>query len=299
VTAGEIARALGGRRSGAGWMARCPAHGDRTPSLALRDGSDGRVLVFCHAGCSQDAVIDALRRRGLWPTDHERVWLPRPPAPSGTNHQGGSMDAQRIALARQLWAAAKPIDGTPGETYLRTRGILIKLPSNLRFAMLNHREAASLLPCLLARVDGIDGGIVGVHRTFLRPDGRGKAQVPTPRMALGAIRGGAVRLGPTAVEIGLAEGIENALSAMQLHPGLAVWAGLCVGNLASISLPPEVTTLRLFLDGDAAGSPAARAAAVAALAHMRSGRRVYIHRALAGMDWNDVLQDPAPRAADG
>jgi hypothetical protein len=82
VTAETIARALGGRKSGRGWSARCPAHDDRTPSLSLRDGESGRVLVHCHAGCDQGAVIDALRARGLWPEtirpdrtpDQRRAW---------------------------------------------------------------------------------------------------------------------------------------------------------------------------------------------------------------------------------
>ncbi len=61
-----LAIALGGRQQGDGWISRCPAHDDRTPSLSIHD-RDGRILVHCHAGCDQDAVIEALRRRGLWP----------------------------------------------------------------------------------------------------------------------------------------------------------------------------------------------------------------------------------------
>ncbi len=66
VTAAEIARQLRGRKSGAGWSALCPAHDDKTPSLSVRE-VDGKVLVHCHAGCEQRAVIDALKARGLWP----------------------------------------------------------------------------------------------------------------------------------------------------------------------------------------------------------------------------------------
>lgn len=65
--AAEIAAALGGRKSGRGWTARCPAHDDHNPSLSVTDGDDGKVLVYCHAGCSQEAVIGELRHRGLWP----------------------------------------------------------------------------------------------------------------------------------------------------------------------------------------------------------------------------------------
>jgi putative DNA primase/helicase len=67
-TAEEIAAGLGGKRSGRGWTCRCPAHDDRTPSLSVTEADDGKVLVRCHAGCSQDAVIDALRVSGLWPS---------------------------------------------------------------------------------------------------------------------------------------------------------------------------------------------------------------------------------------
>ena len=65
MTAAEITRNLHGRKSGAGWMARCPAHDDHNPSLSLRD-VDGKVLIRCHAGCDQRAVLDALKARGLW-----------------------------------------------------------------------------------------------------------------------------------------------------------------------------------------------------------------------------------------
>jgi putative DNA primase/helicase len=66
VTLAEIAHHLHGRKSGMGYMACCPAHKDRNPSLSLRDSSDGRVLVYCHAGCPQALVIAALIRLGLW-----------------------------------------------------------------------------------------------------------------------------------------------------------------------------------------------------------------------------------------
>lgn len=57
---------LDARKSGAGWKALCPAHADRNPSLTITE-RDGHVLFKCWAGCPQDAVLDALRGRGLWP----------------------------------------------------------------------------------------------------------------------------------------------------------------------------------------------------------------------------------------
>jgi hypothetical protein len=61
----SIARALGGRKVGSQWMACCPAHSDRNPSLSVQE-KDGKVLLHCHAGCAQDAVITKLIDRGLW-----------------------------------------------------------------------------------------------------------------------------------------------------------------------------------------------------------------------------------------
>lgn len=49
------------RRSGSGWSARCPSHPDRNPSLSVSEGQDGNALVKCHAGCSSEAVLHALR----------------------------------------------------------------------------------------------------------------------------------------------------------------------------------------------------------------------------------------------
>jgi putative DNA primase/helicase len=66
ITGAELAEALGARRSGAGWLARCVAHEDREPSLSIGEGADGRPLFHCHAGCSQPDVLAALRSRGLW-----------------------------------------------------------------------------------------------------------------------------------------------------------------------------------------------------------------------------------------
>lgn len=65
ITAEELARKLGGYRSGRGWIARCPAHDDHSPSLSIRDAAN-KILVNCRAGCSQTDVIAALKVRGLW-----------------------------------------------------------------------------------------------------------------------------------------------------------------------------------------------------------------------------------------
>src|ERR1017187_8749981 len=75
MTAESIAAGLHGRRCGRGWMAKCPAHDDRGPSLSICE-RDGKVLVHCFAGCSQRAVVEALNALGLWPERERREWTP-------------------------------------------------------------------------------------------------------------------------------------------------------------------------------------------------------------------------------
>lgn len=59
-----VARVLshvqGAKPNGRGWIARCPAHDDRTPSLSIAQGDDGRVLLKCYAGCTHSAIANAL-----------------------------------------------------------------------------------------------------------------------------------------------------------------------------------------------------------------------------------------------
>jgi putative DNA primase/helicase len=65
LDAAIIGKGLRGRYTPATgqWSACCPAHDDATPSLTVKDG-DGKVLIRCHAGCSQREVISALEPRG-------------------------------------------------------------------------------------------------------------------------------------------------------------------------------------------------------------------------------------------
>jgi len=80
ITAEAIAAALNGKPSGNGWSAHCVAHEDKKPSLSISEGERGPVF-FCHAECSQEAIISALVSRGLWKLngrDHSDVPLAHP-----------------------------------------------------------------------------------------------------------------------------------------------------------------------------------------------------------------------------
>ena len=60
MTAAELAAGVKAWPAGGGWLACCPAHDDRKPSLSIDSGDDGRVLLHCHAGCEVEAVCAAL-----------------------------------------------------------------------------------------------------------------------------------------------------------------------------------------------------------------------------------------------
>jgi len=88
------------RETGPGrWIACCPAHSDKSPSLSIRELEDGRVLLHDFAGCSALEVLDAV---GL---DWSALYPPR--APTTTHRRRGPpvpyADALRC-LAHEAWA---------------------------------------------------------------------------------------------------------------------------------------------------------------------------------------------------
>jgi predicted P-loop ATPase len=85
-----VAAAKGGTvtKTSAGYTCRCPAHDDHNPSLSISDGPGGKILVHCHAGCSQAAVVDALRNLDLWPkTAPVLSAVPIPISPRGIHRR--------------------------------------------------------------------------------------------------------------------------------------------------------------------------------------------------------------------
>jgi phage/plasmid primase-like uncharacterized protein len=137
---------------------------------------------------------------------------------------------------------------------------------------------------MVAAVQAADGRIVAIHRTWLRLDGFGKADVEPQKAALGPIAGGGVRLAPAGKALCLAEGIETALSVLQAT-GLPAWATLGTANLARIELPAIVREVIIAADADDAGE---RAAQQAAQRFLRDGRRVRIARPSGKKDFNEM-----------
>ena len=291
-TAETIARALGGKRQGAGWTARCPAHDDRAPSLSICGAENGKVLVHCHAGCAQRDVVAALKARELW-IESSRRYRPQPRFRSSLVEEQDQAQRRRAALA--IWEAAIPAKGTLVETYLAARGILIQAALSLRFHAGLRHPTGSVWPAMVALVtEGVGHTPVAIHRTFLARNGLGKAPVDPNKMMLGPCHGGAVRLAEPAEALMVGEGIETCLAAMQAT-GRAAWAALSTSGLRSLDLPKDVRDVVVLADGDEAGAAAARNCA---LRWKRDGRRVRIARPTMGLDFNDMLLGSASPVAE-
>ena len=120
-------------------------------------------------------------------------------------------------------------------------------------------------PALIAAVTDGAGALRGVHRTWLAPDGQGKARVETQRRAMGYLLGNAVRLIPHDDILVIGEGIETMLSLIEAAPGLPVWAALSSGHLGAVLLPERVQRLYIAIDRDPAGQRAAERLSARAL----------------------------------
>jgi hypothetical protein len=186
-----------------------------------------------------------------------------------------------------------PLAGTIAETYLRSRGLVAPATEDLLFhADLTYWDTRTGHPAMVAVVRGRGGETIAIHRTYLAEDGSGKADLPKPRMMLGRVGGGAVRLAPVGDDgvVGIAEGIETALSVMQACPGLPVWAALSAGNIEHPGLPPGIREVVILVDNDPTGAGLAAAERAAQRFH-GEGRRVWT--ALpprVGDDFNDLLR---------
>lgn len=280
-----VVEALGGHWTRNGGMCRCPAHADSTPSLSVRPGAK-RLLFHCFAGCETSDVLAALRRLRL-------------PGDASLAHGSGSEDMWRGTLraaAVRLWSDSQPLGSSIAESYLRSRGIRDG-SSELRFhprTPQGRKPFTRFAPALIAAVRD-DSGLVGVHRTFLDRTRNCLATLAPAKCALGRLGSGAVRLQPAGDVLGLAEGIETALSAAQLF-GIPCWATLGTERFRHVALPAHVSMLLLFLDRDAGGRRAE------ALVRSRFGEQVAIEARYpprAGDDWNDVLARQASAASTG
>ena len=253
-------------------------------ALTLADGGDGRLLANCKK--SACAFRDILAAAGVTAGEYR---APDPATLAQRERERKAEAEKRAAQARRCWNEAQPIAGTLAETYLRGRGITCELPRTLRFAPnCWHGATAQRHPALVAAVQG--SGAAAVHRTYLRPDGSGKAAIAPDKAMLGAVAGGAVRLTQGQGPLVVAEGIETALSLASglLRYPATIWAALSTSGIRGLHLPPQPGRLTIATDSDDGGAGHAAGHALAERAH-GLGWQVSLLPAPDGRDWNDIL----------
>ncbi len=194
-----------------------------------------------------------------------------------------------ISLVKKIWKNSFPITETLAEKYLANRGIILSLPGTLRYhPALWHSPSKQQLPCMVAAITKWPNkDLIGIHRTFLDPAGKGKTLFKPNKMMLGQVNGGAVRLSPVSNDLIVAEGIETALSLLCADPQACVWAALSASAFNNLVLPSSCQNVLIAADNDPTGLQAAMRVSKRWISE---GRRVKIAIPPKGNDMNDLLQ---------
>lgn len=325
----------GGRQHRDEYVVRNPARNDHKAGSFSINLRTGQFYDFASGDKGGDFIalyaflfnvgqgVAARELAALLGLDTSAPFVARPtpvvaPLPEGALSPEERDREKKVQKARAIWHAkpgpryfgAHPAEGSAVETYLRGRGITIPIPPTIRHTRLPHAEGVrgELWDVMLARMQ--DGDVfTGVHRTFLTPGGR-KAPFTSAKMMLGRAWGSTVRLGPLGPNLVLCEGIETALSVLQLAPAWTVWAALSAGNLSRVSIPLPgqggvVRQLAIVADADLKFDRETRArrrvglaaAYQACEALMGTGIDTTIVELPANMDANDVLTSDPELAA--
>lgn len=247
----------------------CPACSGR--DRYVFDNRHGRGDFFCrHCGAGDGFELlqrvhgwnfatarrEVMRVAQLGDTQHDR--------PADRNDRPcDALKGQEVAkpsarLLSILRSACAVSDCPDAVTYLESRK-LWPLPAGCTLrahAGLDYWRVGRY-PALVAEVRDIHNELVTLHVTYLQ-DGR-KLEGREPRKLLSPLagrKGCAIRLSPAAETLGIAEGIETALSAFVIT-GVPCWAALNTSLLSKFEPPPGVTTLALYADQDVPGLRAA------------------------------------------
>ena len=124
LSAEDIARRLGGKRSGRQWKCRCPAHDDKEPSCIIYDGRT-HVQFRCMAGCPSEAIVLALCDRGIL-GGRNAIGGERPPPIVRRETVPPHDSAKKLSsLALRIWNEAIDPRNTLAELYLCQRGLML------------------------------------------------------------------------------------------------------------------------------------------------------------------------------
>lgn len=257
MNAEQIALALGGKKAGRQWVARCPAHNDKRPSLIIYDGHTA-PQVRCLAGCTPTDVIKVLVATGLWKADAVKE-------ENGDRHDDA--DAKRNAeLAMAIWQDGVDPRGTLAESYLWGREL--SLPddcSSLRFHPKCPR-GAERCPALIAAMVPLKGHEpVAIQRVFFTEKGEKLGS-----MMLGPVGGACMKLTEHYATFSealmfcprlyITEGVETGLAVLQ-RGKKPVWALGSAGAIERMSVLFGVGELVICADNDPPGLAAAKTCA--------------------------------------
>lgn len=258
MTRQEIARALGGTVSGKWINIRGPGHSRLDRSLGIRFDANARDGFFIKSFAHDDPIKCREHVQAMLRAVHEGSSLAIEP--------DASLSVDRVREARrmaaiEMWSQAKPAKGTIVEVYLASRHCeLSATVSALRF---HPRCCFGTLrfPAMVGLMTHIiTDEPLGIHRTALKDDGAGKRPMPegmSAKMMLGVAKHAVVKLAAPASHLGIAEGIETALSAQKIFD-IPVWAALSAACITALPVIDGLKKLTIFADHDEAGLSAAR-----------------------------------------
>jgi hypothetical protein len=226
-------------------------------------GEYGDLIDLLHERLGSVTLKETLREA--------RSFLGEAPCPvvSREAHRAERPDtasAKRIAQARKLFAAGKPVLGTLAATYLHGRGIT-RLGPALRYhprVFLRQGEDDAdpprRAPALLAKITDNRGQVTGCARTYLDPSTGGLAEIESPKRILGQLHGHATRFwsGSPRTELIVGEGLENTLSVGTALPEFDLASCLTATHLGLFIPPPGIQRIWIARDNDKAGRIASK-----------------------------------------
>ncbi|SUS06443.1 conserved hypothetical protein [uncultured Defluviicoccus sp.] len=297
MPARQLTRTLGGRWHGRYGLARCPGHKDHDPSLSIADGTNGRLLLHCFAGCRYDALIDALLLRGLG--EHRAHELATSRAAPVQRIAQRQQHATLSIFHRTVWGQSRSITAdTPEGEYLTARGCALPHPDgDLRGHPALEHPCGRVGPALVGLITDVrTNEPINLHRTWIANGGSGakafdhlpKEECPPARLLLKDHRkkNGVIRLWPddwVTLGLGITEGVESALTLARAFT--PVWATIDAGNLKDFPYLYPIESLTVGVDHDPAGIAAFEGVKATWLAAGAEVRRVL--NPLPGKDLND------------
>lgn len=191
-------------------------------------------------------------------------------------------------LLRHLWKASKAIEaGDVVDKYLAMRGIDDR-PKALRTVKSCRTSTGQHHPAMIALVTDATGAPVTLHRTYLGENEKARVDSPRELMPGKLPDGSAIRLYQAQACLGIAEGIETALSASKLF-GIPVWASINATMLEKWWPPEGVREVLILGDNDANFSGSKAAYNLANKLALKACSVTVAIPDIMGQDWNDVL----------